>query len=139
MTRKEKLLRILPLVLLLTAALARAQEPTTKYSFTLPAETRWAGMALVPGDYTFVISHDPMAASVLQLRHEGRFVGHVLMGPGGDANFENSSIVLEKSGSAYAVKELRLGQVGVFTYNLPKPKMERIASSETAISIRSGK
>jgi hypothetical protein len=136
MSRYKISLRIVPLVVLLSAAtLAWSQAPLAKGSFTLPMEARWGQFALVPGDYTFVISHDITSPEKVELRHDGAFVGFILAAARDDGNFNQSSMLLQRTGDTYAVKELRIGDLGVFSYRVPKVRMSQLAQGPATTSV----
>jgi hypothetical protein len=136
MNRYRLLTRTAPLVLLLlTAALAKAQMPLARGSFTLPEEVRWGSATLEPGDYTFVIQNRAVAPETLQLRHDGKIVATLLALGHEDANFQNSSLLLQKVGDSYAVQKLRIGEVGVFTYAMPNAKRAHLAQAVPTAAI----
>jgi hypothetical protein len=144
MTRCKLSLRSLTLVVVLSAAtLAWSQAPTVKGSFTLPMEARWGQVTLAPGEYTFVIAHDVSSPEKLELRRDGRFLGYILAAARDDAgNGRESSMLLQRSGNTYAVKELRIGEVALYSYQIPKVRTAQLAqaSETTSVPIRaSGK
>lgn len=130
MSRYKILTRVVPVVVLLWAAtLAWSQAPLAKGSFTLPVEARWGQLALVQGDYTFVVRHDASAPELLELRHDGAFVGYILPAAHDEGNFAASSMLLQRVGDGYAVKELRIGGVGAYSYKLPSARMSQLAQA----------
>jgi hypothetical protein len=129
MNRYRLLIKAAPLVMvLLTAALASAQS-LARGSFSLPEEVRWGSTTLTPGDYTFVIQADPISPETLQLRRDGKFVASIRALAHDDANFQDSSLQLQKVSDGYAVRTLRIAEVGVFTYSVPNARRTRLAEA----------
>lgn len=133
----KMLLRMVPLVVLLwTATLAWSQAPLAKGSFTLPMQARWGQVALAPGEYTFVIPDKLAVPQLLELRHDGKFVAYILATAQGDGNFNGSSVLLQRSGNTFAVKELRIGRVADFSYKLPTARAsEQVAQAPEINSV----
>lgn len=120
-------------VLLFAATLVQAQD--LKGSFTLPMEARWGQIAMAPGEYTFSMARGPNSPGVLQLRHNGVFVGNLLTASHDSATSSQSSLLLEQSDGMYAVRSLRIADVGVFNYNAPKTTTRQVAQRSTAIPV----
>lgn len=130
--RRYKILKTAALAAVLVSALSLVQAQNVKGSFNLPMEVHWGRAILAPGAYTFSMSSQSASLpAILQLQREGRFVGNVLTMSQDPAKSGESSLLLTQAGGIYAVRELRVGNVGVFTYAIPKQKIIRVAQDNT--------
>lgn len=128
MNRSRISLKIASLVVVLCAAtLAWSQAPLAKGSFTLPMPVRWGSLSLAQGDYTFSITHN-LSTPILELRHDGRFVGFIVSAARDDTNAKKSSMLLQMTAGGYAVKELTISEVAAFSYAVPKIKRGEIVA-----------
>lgn len=127
-------------VLVFAATLVPSQAQELRGSFALPMEARWGQFALAPGDYTFSMARAPNSTGALLLRRNGISLGYILTATRGNESSSQSSLLLEQSDGTYSVRALRIPEVGVFTYNVPKPKARQVAQRSTAIPVNaSGK
>jgi hypothetical protein len=103
----------------LGAASARAQEFAGK--FTLPFEARWGAATLPAGDYTFTID-EAMAGGALVV--SSAKVEAIVRGQAYNPKATASSaLILRRENGVYAVRELRMSDLGVVLYyGHPRPK-----------------
>jgi hypothetical protein len=133
LTRSFKLVAPLGLALLagcFTANLASAQG-FYKGSFTLPFQARWGRVVLSPGEYSFTLDHDSLAGKVTIQAESGRYVGVIMNQVFSDQQtVDRSELVLVRSGGTYAVRALRLEELGMtLEYSVPKGEKQLITQA----------
>jgi hypothetical protein len=133
LNRSLKLVAPLALALLagcLTANLASAQE-AYRGKFTLPFEARWGQVVLPAGEYSFTLDHGTVGGIVSVREETGRAVGYVQTeGIYDRQTFDHSELVLVRSGENYAIRALRLADLGLtLEYSVPKTGRQLIVQS----------
>jgi hypothetical protein len=114
----------------LTANLASAQS-LCKGSFTLPFEARWGNAVLPAGEYSFTLDHDSLAGKVTIQAESGRYMGVIMNQVFSDQQtVDRSELVLVRSGGTYAVRALRLEELGMtLEYSVPKGEKQLITQA----------
>jgi hypothetical protein len=133
LTRSSKLVASLGLALLagcFTANLASAQD-LYKGRFTLPFEARWGHVVLPAGEYSFTLDHLSLAGKVTIEAESGRYVGVIMNQVFSDQQtVDRSELVLVRSGGIYAVRALRLEELGMtLEYAAPKTGKQIISQA----------
>ena len=131
--RSFKLVTPLALALLagcFTAKLVNAQE-AYRGRFTLPVEARWGHVVLPPGDYSFTLDEATVAGIVTIREGTGRAVGVILnQGTREQQSFDVSELILVRSGGSYAIRALRLADLGMtLEYSVPKSGRQTIVQA----------
>jgi hypothetical protein len=133
LTRSFKLVAPLGLALLagcFAANLASAQE-VFYGSFTLPFEARWGSIVLPAGEYEFTLDHGSVQGKITVWTGTRKAVGFVTnQGVRDQQAVDRSELVLVRSGGTYAVRALRLEELGMtLEYSVPKREKQLITQA----------
>jgi hypothetical protein len=133
LTRSFKLVAPLGLALLagcFAANPASAQE-VFNGSFTLPFQARWGQVVLSPGEYSFTLDHG-VVGGVVSIRREDRHaMGFVpTQAIYTQQTVDHSELILVRSGGTYAVRAVRMAELGLtLEYSAPKTGKQIISQA----------
>jgi len=115
----------------LGASAGSAQAQSASGKFALTHETRWGGMVLPAGDYTFSLQSSSLPAQIVVMKADGRTAIVLPQLVSAERLVETSKLVLNRSASGESfVSALYLGDLGLsLHFASPKP---RVLASETA-------